>query len=72
MSVLAFLPRFLYSQFFITSPVPTTSFEGKTVIVTGANVRRRIFVGQLVTARPNRIFSIRSALEKRAPDILSA
>ncbi|KAJ5305869.1 hypothetical protein PENANT_c015G04509 [Penicillium antarcticum] len=29
---------FLYSQFFVTPPYPTQSFEGQTVLVTGANV----------------------------------
>lgn len=32
-----FMPHFLYSQFFITPPVPTTDCTGKTMIVTGAN-----------------------------------
>ena len=30
--------RFIYGQLFSNLPVPTTSFEGKTVIVTGSNV----------------------------------
>ena len=30
--------RFLYSQFFVTPPVPTKSFAEKTVIITGSNV----------------------------------
>ena len=29
---------FLYSQFFVTPPLPTTSFANQTVIVTGSNV----------------------------------
>jgi NAD(P)-dependent dehydrogenase (short-subunit alcohol dehydrogenase family) len=29
---------FLYSQFFVTPPYPTQSFEGQTVLVTGSNV----------------------------------
>src|SRR5258706_9456898 len=31
------LARFIYNQKIFTVPVPTQSFEGKTVIVTGAN-----------------------------------
>ena len=30
--------RFFYSQLFVKPPVPTASFAGKTVVVTGANV----------------------------------
>lgn len=30
--------NFFYSQFFVTPKYPTTSHEGKTVIVTGANI----------------------------------
>ena len=33
----AFFARFVYGQLFGTLPVPTASFAGKTVIVTGAN-----------------------------------
>lgn len=32
-----FMPHFLYAQFFITPPAPTTDLTGKTLIVTGAN-----------------------------------
>lgn len=32
-----FITTFLYSQFFVTPPAPTASFQGKTVIVTGSN-----------------------------------
>ena len=32
-----FITTFLYSQFFVTPPPPTASFQGKTVIVTGSN-----------------------------------
>jgi NAD(P)-dependent dehydrogenase (short-subunit alcohol dehydrogenase family) len=31
------LLNFLYSQFFITPPLPTTDCTGKTIIITGAN-----------------------------------
>ncbi|MCJ1380925.1 hypothetical protein MMC17_004034 [Xylographa soralifera] len=34
----AFFARFVYNQLFGHLPIPTTSFAGKTVIVTGANV----------------------------------
>lgn len=30
--------RFFYSQLFVTPPLPRTSFAGKTILVTGANV----------------------------------
>ena len=33
-----FMPKFFYSQLFVTPPVPTTDCTGKTIIVTGANV----------------------------------
>jgi retinol dehydrogenase-12 len=33
-----FLPRFFWEQWTRTIPIPTTSFTGQTVIVTGANV----------------------------------
>lgn len=32
------IPKFLYSQFFVTPPLPRTDCTGKTIIVTGANV----------------------------------
>lgn len=32
-----FLPKFLYSQFFVTPPVPSKDLTGKTLIVTGSN-----------------------------------
>ena len=32
------MPKFFYSQFFITPPVPSQDCTGKTIIVTGANV----------------------------------
>jgi retinol dehydrogenase-12 len=32
-----FFPNFLKSQLFITPPIPTKDFSGKTVIVTGSN-----------------------------------
>ena len=35
---MSYLPKFLYSQFFVTPQVPTTDCTGKTVIITGANV----------------------------------
>lgn len=35
--LLVFLPKFFYSQFFITPTYPTTDCTGKTIIVTGAN-----------------------------------
>lgn len=35
---MSFLAAFIYRQFIYTPPVPTASFEGKTAIVTGANV----------------------------------
>jgi retinol dehydrogenase-12 len=38
MNILVFLFRYLLpSQFFRTPPLPTTSFEGQTLVVTGAN-----------------------------------
>jgi retinol dehydrogenase 12 len=37
MSTLAFLGKLLYSQWFVSLPVPTESFKDKTVIVTGSN-----------------------------------
>lgn len=36
-----FLPKFFYTQFFVTPPVPTSACTGKTIIVTGANVRSK-------------------------------
>lgn len=33
-----FMPKFLYSQFFVHPQAPTTDCTGKTIIVTGANV----------------------------------
>lgn len=35
--IFGFLPHFIYSQLFITPPVPRTDCTGKTVIVTGSN-----------------------------------
>ena len=35
---MSFLVKFIRRQFFYKPPVPTASFEGKTVIVTGSNV----------------------------------
>ncbi|KAG8625062.1 hypothetical protein KVT40_006813 [Elsinoe batatas] len=37
MAELSYLPRFLYYQWFLTPAYPTQSFEGKTIVVTGAN-----------------------------------
>src|SRR5436190_21810262 len=34
----SFVWKFLYSQYFVTLPYPQESWEGKTCIVTGANV----------------------------------
>jgi retinol dehydrogenase 12 len=34
---MAFVPYFLYSQFFVTPPYPRTDWSSKTVIVTGSN-----------------------------------
>ncbi|KAL9636485.1 MAG: hypothetical protein Q9204_002248 [Flavoplaca sp. TL-2023a] len=34
---LSYILSFFYSQLFVTPPVPTTSFDGQTVIVTGSN-----------------------------------
>lgn len=46
----SFLPTFFYSQLFVTPPVPTQSFEGRTVIVTGANTG----LGHAVSSLPQR------------------
>lgn len=35
---LTFMYNLLYSQWLVNIPIPTKSFEGQTVIVTGANV----------------------------------
>ena len=35
---MSFFAAFIYRQFIYKPPVPTASFEGKTVIVTGSNV----------------------------------
>ena len=32
-----FMPKFFYSQLFVTPPVPSKDLTGKTIIVTGAN-----------------------------------
>lgn len=37
-SLITFLPTFIYSQFFEHPKLPTTDCTGKTIIVTGANV----------------------------------
>ncbi|KAK4990068.1 hypothetical protein LTR66_006906 [Elasticomyces elasticus] len=33
-----YMPQYIKSQLFVTPPLPTTSFTGQTIIVTGANV----------------------------------
>lgn len=38
MPALSDVTQFLHGQLFETPPQPTTSFAGKTVVVTGANI----------------------------------
>ena len=38
LDIIGWMPKFFYSQFFVTPPVPSMDCTGKTIIVTGANV----------------------------------
>lgn len=41
--------RFLHSQFFVTPPKPTKSFEGQTVIVTGSSAGLGLAAARQIT-----------------------
>lgn len=60
-----FMPSFLYSQFFITPPKPTTDCTGRTMIVTGANTGLgKEIAGQYIRLNAEKVIIACRSLEK--------